>query len=119
MISSGMIRVIDTGSMMIVRTTSVAALPASSVTLYLRVYSPTTVVFTEPVTTILSVRSPSTASVALAPGSVKLSPTSRLMEASPLSVITGAISSTSVIAKLTVVAALVLPAASLAVTVKL
>ena len=58
-------------------------------------------------------------SVAVAPVSVYVAPNSTVAGLSPVTVITGAVSSTSVIENVTVVAALVLPAASLAVTVKL
>ena len=54
-------------------------------------YVPAVAVSTEPEVVIEEVRSPSTLSVAVAPGSVKVSPTVRLMVEEPVNVITGAV----------------------------
>ena len=54
-------------------------------------YVPAVDVSTVPEVVIDEVRSPSTSSVAVAPGSVKVSPTVRLMVEEPVSVITGGI----------------------------
>ena len=54
-------------------------------------YVPAVDVSTEPETDIELVKSPSTSSVAVAPGSVKVSPTVRLMVEEPVSVITGGV----------------------------
>ena len=72
---------------------------------------PIEVVSTEPVTTILAVKSPSTASVAVAPASLKRASTSKVMMASPDKLITGPIVSATITLRVTAVAAL--PAASL------
>ena len=93
--------------------TSEAALPEASVTEYVIVYSPNIDVVTVPELVTVSPLS------AVAPASVYVLPSSTVAGLSPLRVITGGISSTSVIENVTVVAALVLPAASEAVTVKL
>ena len=60
-------------------------------------------------TTITELKSPSTASFAIAPGSTKEVPASHKMDASPLSVITGAVLSTTVTSR---VAEASFPAAS-------
>ena len=60
-------------------------------------------------TTITELKSPSTASFAIAPGSIKEVPASHKMDASPLSVITGAVLSTTVTSR---VAEASFPAAS-------
>ena len=52
-------------------------------------------------TTITELKSPSTPSTAIAPGSTKEVPASHKMDASPLSVITGAVLSTTVTFRLT------------------
>ena len=52
---------------------------------------PTEEVSTEPVIEINDVRSPSTSSVAAAPGSVKVSPSVRLMVEEPVKLITGGV----------------------------
>ena len=54
-------------------------------------YVPAVDVSTEPEVVIEEVRSPSTLSVAVAPGSVKVSPTVRLIVEEPVKVITGAV----------------------------
>ena len=69
--------------------------------------------------TILLVKSPSKLSVAVAPASVYVSPTSTEILAEPVNVIVGATSSTFVMENVTALGVLTLPAASLAVTVKL
>ena len=70
---------------------NVVVLPAASSTEYVKVYVPTEEVSTAPEDVIEEVRSPSTSSVAVAPGSVKVSPTVRLMLEEPIMVIAGAV----------------------------
>ena len=93
--------------------TSEAALPEASVTEYVIVYSPNIDVVTVPELVTVSPLS------AVAPASVYVLPSSTVAGLSPLRLITGGISSRSLIKKVTVVGSLVLPSASLAVTVKL
>ena len=57
--------------------------------MYKIAYSPATEVSTVPELVIEEVRSPSTASVAVAPGSVKVSPTVSSITDEPVKVITG------------------------------
>ena len=72
---------------------------------------PSALVSTEPVTTMLAVKSPSTSSVAVAPASVKVSPTCSVIVSSPDKVITGAIVSATMTVLVSVA---VLPALSVA-----
>ena len=64
-------------------------LPAASETEYSIVYVPSVAVSTVPEDVIEEVKSPSTLSEAVAPGSVKVSPTSKLIVEEPTSEITG------------------------------
>ena len=75
---------------------SSAVLPAASVTLYVIVYVPTVSTSTLPDTSMLSVISVSRLSVAVAPGSVKAVPLSRIMFVPPEISITGEIVSLNV-----------------------
>ena len=68
---------------------AVALLPALSETVYLITYSPSFLVSTLPVIFIFLVISPSTLSVATAPGSLYVSPTFIVIVLSPKSSITG------------------------------
>ena len=81
--------------------TSVAAFPAASETLYEIVYVPAVDVSTEPEIDIDEVMFPSTLSEAVAPGSVKVSPTLILIVEEPVNVITGAVVSAAAL-KITV-----------------
>ena len=66
-----------------------AILPAASETEYSIVYVPSVAVLTVPEDVIEEVKSPSILSEAVAPGSVKVSPTSKLIVEEPTREITG------------------------------
>src|SRR5699024_10924627 len=74
---------------------TVASFPAASVTVYTTSYSPGSSVFTSPDISISSVKSPSTSSSAVAPGSTYSSPTSNSIGLSPFRVISGGVVSSS------------------------
>ena len=65
--------------------------PPESVTVYVRVVVPSIEVSTVPVATITEVRSPSSLSVEVAPGSVKTDPCVTTSGLSPTKVITGGV----------------------------
>ena len=65
------------------------------------VYVPAVAVSTEPEVVIDEVRSPSTPSVAVAPGSVKVSPTVKLIVEEPVNVITGTVVSAAALTVIT------------------
>ena len=65
--------------------------------MYITVYVPGEDVFTEPVIIILFVRFPSKLSLAVAPVSVYVSPTFRVIEDCPFNVITGGVLSVGVV----------------------
>ena len=75
--------------------TSSAVFPFASVTLQVTVYVPNIVVSTEFTVTILSVIFPSQLSLAVAPASVQVLPTSTVTSASPVNVMTGFVVSTT------------------------
>ena len=92
--------------------TAVASLPEASVAVYVRVYDPTVLTSTSPV--VVAVKVPDI-SATVAPASVNTAPNSCVTGLSPVSVITGAVVSTTLT---TLVAVAVLPSKSVAVYVK-